>query len=77
MKISDGEIKHLSTGKYAFRSTGALDIELSYDATPEDPFVVTTDGSLAGATDGVIEIPSCRLKPVGGDLIISPIFEKG
>ena len=75
MVIKDGEIEKVTSGKYAFRSTGALSIEVSYDAVPEDPFVETTDGALAGATDGILELPACRVKPVGGDLILNQIIE--
>ena len=51
-------------GKYVFKTSGALDIQMQID---NEGFATIPDGVIAGATTGqVIDLPSCTLKVVNG-----------
>ena len=59
--LKDNEETEIRNGRYAFKTTGALDLQWSIN---NEPFSTVTDGSFSSASDGVIDLPWCMVKAV-------------
>ena len=60
--LKNDEIKKdVGAGVYAFKATGALDVQFQL---ADEGFSTITDASFSGASDGVIELPSCQVKVI-------------
>lgn len=65
--LANNEEKAITQGRYSFDVTGALELQWR----PVSTFKTLTDGTFAGAADGIIDLPSTTLKVInaGSDTI--------
>jgi hypothetical protein len=65
--LANNDIEPIGPGVFAYEVTGALELQWNISSA----FVTLTDGTFTGAGDGILELPSCRLKVInaGSDTI--------
>ena len=57
--LQNNETLVLKGGNYAVKASGALDLQWQLDA---EGFVTIPDGSFAGETSVIVDLPQCTIK---------------
>jgi len=61
--LANNEQGTISAGKYAAKISGALDLQWDINGLG---FSTLTDGGFTGASDVIIDLPTCNIKVING-----------